>query len=145
MGSNRKNRELPGTPTYTSWEQMKKRCRLNSRHYENITYCDRWEEFSNFLEDMGERPPGTTLDRVDRLGNYWPENCRWATPTVQNRNLPHVTMITYNGITKPRYQWAEDYGLSPSVLRFRLARGWDMERALTTPFDKTKSHRKENR
>ena len=140
MGLNTQNRGLKGTPTYTSWEQMRKRCRLNRRHYEEVTYCERWETFSNFLEDMGERPPGTTLDRIGRLGNYCPGNCRWATPLVQNRNLPNVAMLTYNGITKPRYQWAEEHGLSPTVLRLRLKRGWGVEKALTTPLDKTKSH-----
>jgi hypothetical protein len=145
MGSNKQNRGLPGTPTYTSWEQMRKRCRLNRKHYENVTYCERWEKFSNFLKDMGERPPGTTLDRIDRLGDYCPDNCRWATSLVQNRNLPHVAMITYEGVTKPRHQWAEDYGLTPSVLRSRLAKGWEMDKALTTPIDKTKSHLKGNR
>jgi hypothetical protein len=142
MGNNRNNRGFPGTPTYTSWEQMKKRCRLNRPHYENVTYCERWEDFSLFLEDMGERPPGTTLDRIDRLGNYCPENCRWATPLIQNRNLPNVTMIDYNGTVKPRYQWAEEYGIPPSVLRMRLSRGWDIEKALKTPTHSEKSHPK---
>ena len=142
MGSNLKNRGLPGTPTYTSWEQMKKRCRLNRPHYENVSYCERWEEFSSFLEDMGERPEGTTLDRIDRLGNYCPENCRWATYIVQNRNLPNVVMIEFDGVTKPRNEWAEDFGIHPKTLQKRLNKGWGVGRALTTPVDKTKSRTK---
>jgi len=56
-----------------------------------IGVCDRWRpamggSFANFLQDMGVRPPGKTIDRVDNDGNYIPENCKWSTPTEQNRD-----------------------------------------------------------
>lgn len=80
------------SPTYRSWTSMLYRCEdPNYRQHEyyadrGIKVCDRWHRFENFLEDMGERPAGTSLDRVDNDGNYEPGNCRWATPKEQSMN-----------------------------------------------------------
>ena len=83
------------TPTYSSWQHMKKRCLdpswHNYRRYggRGITICDRWlgrQGFVNFLADLGEKPPDTSLDRINNDGNYEPSNCRWATPKEQNNN-----------------------------------------------------------
>ena len=89
-GHNKSNEEM--SRTYCSWHSMKSRCsNPNATSYEyyggiGITVCDRWDDFSSFLEDMGERPEGTSIDRIDPYGNYEPDNCRWATPTEQNNN-----------------------------------------------------------
>lgn len=83
---------LRGTPAYKSWDSMIQRClNKNSTSYKRygeagISVCDKWRDFPKFLEDMGERPPGTSLDRIDPFGNYEAGNCRWATPTMQSRN-----------------------------------------------------------
>jgi hypothetical protein len=76
-----------GTPTYSSWTAMRTRCRdKNDPYYFGIKVCKRWHSFENFLADMGERPPNTTLDRKDNRKGYYKSNCRWATRSEQQRN-----------------------------------------------------------
>lgn len=82
----------PPTPAYESWRGMVQRTTNPNfagwKYYggRGITMCDRWSLFENFFTDMGPRPDGLTLDRIDVDGNYEPGNCRWATPTEQVAN-----------------------------------------------------------
>lgn len=71
--------------TYKSWSSMKDRAG-KAAGYEHVTVCERWQDFTNFLADMGERPEGKTLDRINPAGNYELSNCRWATPQEQSQN-----------------------------------------------------------
>ena len=86
------------TPTYKSWDSMKDRClRAGHSSYKNyggrgISVCERWMKFENFLSDMGLRPEGKTLDRIDNNGNYEPGNCRWSSATEQHRNTRAVVL-----------------------------------------------------
>lgn len=101
-----KTHGLHGSPTWYSWTSMKTRCKNpKATQYElyggrGIQVCERWEKFENFLEDMGERPPGKSLDRIDANGNYEPSNCRWATKKEQGQNKRKTRMINKDSLMK---------------------------------------------
>lgn len=108
-----------GTPTYKSWSEMKSRCDHPERatgNYRDVSYCERWERFENFLEDMGERPQGTSLDRIDCYGDYTPENCRWADIFTQENNRRNNVYYDMGGERLTLPQIARKYRISRSNL-----------------------------
>lgn len=126
------------TPTYSSWANMKTRCDSKTFYaYDEwggrgISYDPRWKNFSAFLEDMGERPYGTTIDRVDNSRGYSKANCRWATPKEQSNNTRRNRYIEFNGVTRTLQQWQDEVKIGRRTISERLRRGWSVEKALTT-------------
>lgn len=124
------------TVEYKAWAAMKARCQ-NERHADwrkyggrGIKVCERWQSFENFYADMGSRPSGGALDRIDNDKGYEPGNCRWTSYTQNNRNRRSNVNVTINGVTKCLGEWAKDVGLWPSTIRGRLKRGESGEQLL---------------
>lgn len=127
-------------PLYYVRQMMIRRCHSpKDKSYRNygargIVVCDRWREsFDNFLADVGERPPGTSLGRIDNDGPYSPENCRWETKEEQANNTRQNHLLRYRGDVLTMTQWGKKLGIDPKVIRLRLRYGWSIERALTLP------------
>lgn len=117
---------------------MKSRCSdINVVEYPNyggrgIKVCERWDNFANFLIDMGERPVNHSLDRIDNDGDYEPSNCRWTDRITQNNNSRHNRHITYKNKTLTLSQWARELNMKRTTIGMRLnSYGWSVERALT--------------
>jgi hypothetical protein len=115
------------SPTYWSWLGMIGRCgyakhpcfsRYGGR---GVKVCERWKTFDNFLADMGERPNGMTLDRLDNAQDYEPGNCRWATRKEQARQ--NRRMARFGGKVMSRAEIAAELGISHWALCWRLRQG----------------------
>jgi hypothetical protein len=139
-----KERITPAHPlrhgTRHSWHAMWRRCtKATERSYpryggRGIAVCDRWRDLEAFIADMGLRPAGLTLERINNDGPYSPENCRWATYSEQNRNKSVNREYEYGGKRQCLSAWAEEYGLEQATLYYRLVRlKWPLSEALTTP------------
>lgn len=126
------------SPTYRSWKAMKNRCiRKADKQWKDyggrgIKVCEKWMKFSGFLEDMGTRPEGTTIDRINNDGDYEPANCRWADLSSQRRNRSDNRLVEYHGKKMPLVSACELAGLPYDTVRTRLDRyGWTESEALS--------------
>ena len=125
------------TPEHRAWASMFDRCN-NPRCEAFVNYGGRgigihtrWEEFINFFEDMGLRPAGMSLERVNNDLGYYRGNCVWATRTAQANNRRSTVCYTLGQETLSLAQWHRKLGLSKNTIQRRLKRGWSLESALT--------------
>lgn len=141
-GARNRTHGMRKTTTYKAWGSMRERClcewhksypRYGGR---GIRICQRWlDSFESFLEDMGARPPGMSIDRKDNDGDYTPTNCRWATGKQQCRNKSNNTRLTAYGETKTIAEWMEDPRVTvcDRTITDRLKAGWTHGQAVETP------------
>jgi hypothetical protein len=120
---------MTNTSTYTIWRGMMRRCyETTNQHYKRygargIKVYKPWHEFVNFYRDMGERPEGKSLDRIDNNGNYEPGNCRWADDFTKNNNRgDYNTKLTLDSETKIIAEWYRDLNIKPTAIIEKLRR-----------------------
>lgn len=125
---------------YQAWQNMILRCEYNkSKHFHRyggrgIKVCLRWRSsFNAFFEDMGEPPDGFSLDRINNDGDYEPANCRWASQKMQVSNRSVCNFVEINGERLLLLTYCENIGVSHNMVRKRLKRGWELDKALSVP------------
>lgn len=127
-GCSRTTHGMTGTPTYTSWDHMKRRCyNQNDPNYSDyggrgIKVCDSWLKFESFYKDMGNIPEGLTIGRTDNNKSYCPDNCKWVTRKEQSRNTRSNRTIKHQGKTQCLSAWAEELKIDRTTLAYRLKR-----------------------
>jgi hypothetical protein len=129
------------TPEYRVWNNLKNRCtNPNIPGYENyggrgISFCEAWNDFANFIKDMGKRPSSLhSLDRIDNDGDYCKENCRWATKEEQVRNRRSNIIVEYLGEKRILKDLALEVGLNYQLIQRRLNKGLSLEEAINKPY-----------
>ncbi len=137
-------------PLYEVWRTIKKRCYLKTNkdypHYggRGIRMCDEWkddyEAFYKWAMSHGYKP-GLTVDRISNKRGYSPQNCRLISMKKQAYNRGTNRYLRYNNETHTLTKWAEILDIPDNTLSMRLARGWTVERALSTPVQEHKTDR----
>lgn len=128
-----------GTAAHRIWKGMRTRCNNpNATSYDDyggrgIRVCQRWSKFENFLVDMGEPPPGHTIERDDNDGPYSPANCRWVPAERQALNRRSNRRLRIGSDVLPITEWCRRYGAPYHLVKDRIRLGWSAEDALTLP------------
>jgi len=132
-----KHHGLSKTQEYKTWSRIRRRCfDEKDRNYKDyggrgIKMCKKWNDsFINFYSDMGLRPEGTSIERINNEKGYYKENCRWATPKEQGNNTRRNHFVTYKNKTQTLSQWAKEIGINEGVLWYRIKTKWPLEKAL---------------
>lgn len=126
--------------SYSTWRSMMTRCfNTNSDDYaeygaRGITVCERWKDVANFIADMGERPAGASIDRIDNSKGYEPGNCRWSNPVLQSNNTRRNVYYEHAGKRLTVSQWERELGISRGTLWLRLKNGHAFEHAIDPAF-----------
>lgn len=127
-------------PLFATWKGIIQRCENpNHTHYSDygargIQLCPKWRsDFEAFAADMGERPAGHSIDRINPDGPYAPDNCRWATAKTQLNNRRDTIKIEWRGQEITATEACEIAGISKALLLWRVKRGWPIEKTMTTP------------
>lgn len=133
---------LGKTRLYRIWTNMKQRCyNPNNSNFKNygakgVTICEEWKnsytKFKEWATNNGYNDT-LTVDRINVNDNYYPENCRWISLREQENNKSVNHFITFNGETLTLAEWNRKLGFKRGVLEYRLKKGWDIEKAITTP------------
>lgn len=126
---------------FVMWCGMKARTtnknHIGAKYYYDlgIKVCEGWLDFNTFREwaKLNGYRKGLQLDREDSKGNYCPENCRWVTHAQNSRNRSNTIKITFGGVTLTLAEMTRKLGFKRGAIQSRLYRGWDLEKALTTP------------
>lgn len=125
-----KSNKMGKTPTYKSWMSAKERCyNKNNHNYplyggRGIKMCDRWKNsFMEFLKDMGERPQGMTLDRINVNGDYQPQNCKWSTPIEQANNRRNNHKVFIDGKIFTASEFSRTYNIDITYVFYGFRKG----------------------
>jgi hypothetical protein len=130
-------------PLFSAWYGMMRRCynkkdkKFSWYGGKGITVCERWHDPQKFIDDMGDRPEGMTLDRKNSDLGYFPENCRWATQRTQHNNRNCTIILELDGESKSLADWADITGMNQSTIYYRKKiLGWNDRDSLKTPLRK---------
>lgn len=139
-----KTHKQSNTEEYKIWKDMRKRCNnKNCKAYKyygerGINVCNRWNDYVNFISDMGKRPGKEySIDRRDNDKGYCPENCYWATKIEQMNNRSNSVFLEFNNKNMSISQWSRELNIDKKTLYSRYENGWDTEKILLTPIKKS--------